>query len=30
MSALEDVARRRRRTLLVLDTISGSDAAVMY
>ena len=30
MSALEDVARRQGRTLLVLDTISGSDAAVMY
>ena len=30
MSALEDVARRQGRTLLVLDTISGCDAAVMY
>jgi GNAT superfamily N-acetyltransferase len=30
MSVIEDVARRRGRTLLVLDTISGSDAAAMY
>ena len=30
MSAIEDAARRRGRTLLVLDTISGSDAATMY
>jgi GNAT superfamily N-acetyltransferase len=30
MSMIEDAARRRGRMLLVLDTISGSDAALMY
>ena len=30
MAVIEDVARRRGRTLLVLDTITGSDAARMY
>lgn len=30
MAALEDAARGERRTLLVLDTISGSEAARLY
>jgi acetyltransferase len=30
MTEIEDVARERRRTLLVLDTISGSDADPFY
>jgi len=30
MARLEESARRRRRTLLVLDTISGSDAVKLY
>jgi len=30
LAALDDVARREGRTLLVLDTISGSEADVLY
>ena len=30
MSSIEEAARHRGRTLLVLDTISGSDAALLY
>jgi GNAT superfamily N-acetyltransferase len=30
LAAVEDVARREGRTLLVLDTISGSDADRLY
>jgi GNAT superfamily N-acetyltransferase len=30
MSAIEDLARRHRRTLLFLDTITGSDAVRLY
>lgn len=30
MGAIEDVARREGRTLLVLDTLSGSDAERLY
>ena len=30
MGAIEDVARDRQRTLLVLDTIAGSDAVRLY
>ncbi len=30
MSAVEEIAHRHRRTLLVLDTIAGSDAVRLY